>query len=96
MPYLLNKLLFYGVTQYCNALLLKVTFHNTVGEWSQTQFLEGHSSAEFSSNQLQITCLEVSSDPEDLDYLDQVCLIRVGAKLCRAVALQELSLKPML
>ncbi len=30
------------------------------------------------------TCLEVSSDPEDLD---QVCLIRVGAKLCRAVAL---------
>ncbi len=33
------------------------------------------------------TCLEVSSDPEDLDYLDQVCLIRVGAKLCKAVAL---------
>ncbi len=26
----------------------------------QTQFLEGHGSAEF-------TCLEVSSDPEDLD-----------------------------
>ncbi len=52
--------------------------------WSQTQFLEGH------------TCLEVSSDPEELDYLNQVCLIRVGAKLCRAVALQELSLRTML
>ncbi len=38
------------------------------------------------------TCLEVSSNPEDLD---QVCLIRVGAKLSRAVALQELSLRPM-
>ncbi len=24
-------------------------------QWSQTQFLEGHSSAEFSSNQLQLT-----------------------------------------
>ncbi len=35
---------------------------------------------------------EVSWDTEDLDYLDQVCLIRVGVKLCRAVALQELSL----
>jgi len=42
------------------------------------------------------TCLEVSIDPEDLDYLDQVCLIRVGAKLCRAMALQELSLRPLL
>ncbi len=37
----------------------------------------------------------VSSNPEELDYLDQVCLIRVGAKLCRAVALQELS-RPVL
>ncbi len=41
------------------------------------------------------TFLGVSSDPEDLDYLDRVCLIRVGAKLSRAVALQELSLRPM-
>ncbi len=41
------------------------------------------------------TCLEVSSNPEDLEYLDQVCLIRVEAKLSRAVALQELSLGPM-
>ncbi len=40
-------------------------------------------------------CLEVSSNPEDLDYMDQVCLIRVAAKLSRAVALQELSLRPM-
>ncbi len=49
----------------------------------------------FSSNQLQHTCLEVACNPVDLDYLDQVCLIRVVAKLCRAVALQELSLRPM-
>ncbi len=41
------------------------------------------------------TCLEVSSNPEELDSLDQVCLISVGAKLCRAVALQEWSLRPM-
>ncbi len=41
------------------------------------------------------TCLGVSSNPEDLDYLDQVCLIRVGAELCKAVALQELSLRPL-
>jgi len=27
--------------------------------------------------------------------LDQVCLIRVGSKLCRAVALQELSLRSL-
>jgi len=27
--------------------------------------------------------------------LDQVCLIRVGTKLCRAVALQELSLRSL-
>ncbi len=42
------------------------------------------------------TCLEVSSNPEDIDYLDQVCLIRVGTKLCRAMALQEFSLRPVL
>ncbi len=42
------------------------------------------------------TGLEVSSNPEDIDYLDQACLIRVGAKLCRAVALLELSLRTML
>ncbi len=41
------------------------------------------------------SCLEVSSDPEELDYLVQVCLIRVGAKLRRAVALHELSLRPV-
>ncbi len=39
------------------------------------------------------TALVISNDPEELD---QVCLIRVGAKLCRAVALQEPSLRPML
>ncbi len=62
-----------------------------MAQWSQTQFLEGLSSAQFNH-----TCREVSSNPEDLDYLDQVCLIRVGAKLCRAVALQELGLRPMI
>ncbi len=35
--------------------------------------------AEFSSNQLQNTCLEVPSNPKDL--LVQVYLIRAGAKL---------------
>uniref|UniRef100_A0A8C2BP79 C-type lectin domain-containing protein n=1 Tax=Cyprinus carpio TaxID=7962 RepID=A0A8C2BP79_CYPCA len=30
-----------------------------------------------------------SSDPEELDLLVQVCLIRVGVKLCRTVALQN-------
>ncbi len=41
------------------------------------------------------SCLDVSSNPEELDYLVQVCLIRVGAKLRRAVALHELSLRPV-
>ncbi len=45
-----------------------------------------HSSAEFSSNQLQIT----PAYPEEHNYLDQVRLIRGGA-----VALQESSLRPM-
>ncbi len=31
------------------------TLYFCLWQWSQTQFLEGHSSAEFSSNQLQIT-----------------------------------------
>uniref|UniRef100_A0A673IT64 Uncharacterized protein n=1 Tax=Sinocyclocheilus rhinocerous TaxID=307959 RepID=A0A673IT64_9TELE len=39
--------------------------------------------------QLQHTFLEVPSESEDLDQLLQVCLIRVGAKFCRTVALQE-------
>ncbi len=60
---------------------------------SQTQFLEGHSSSQFSSTH---TCFEVSINPEELDYLDQMCLIRAGAKLCRDVALQELSLRPLI
>ncbi len=42
------------------------------------------------------TGLEVSSNPEYIDYLDPACLIRVGAKLCRAMALQEFSLRPVL
>lgn len=47
-----------------------------LGQWSQTQFLEGHSSAQFSSNNLQITPgLVVSSS--HLDYFDQLCLIWV-------------------
>ncbi len=31
----------------------------------------------------------------NLDSLDQVCLISVGAQLCRTVALKVLSLRPM-
>ncbi len=50
--------------------------------------LEGHRPAEFSSSQLQYTCLEVSNEP-DLDHLLQMCLIMVGAQLCRTVDLQE-------
>lgn len=37
------------------------------------------------------SCSDVSSDPEDPEDLDRVCSIRDGAKLCRAVPLQELS-----
>lgn len=40
--------------------------------------------------------LVVSSSLEHLNYLDQMCLIRVGAKLYRAAALHESSLRPML
>ncbi len=66
-----------------------------LNQWSQTQFLEGHSSAQFSSSQLQLTPAW-----KFLAILKTViswirCLIRVGAKLCRAVALQELSLRPV-
>ncbi len=53
-------------------------FAFSLSQWSQTQFLQGHSShssAEFSSTS---HLLEVSSDPENLDYLLQVCY-RVGA-----------------
>ncbi len=49
-----------------------------VGFWD-TLILEGHSPAEFSSTLGKIPLLH----PEDLDELLQVCLIRVGAKLCR-------------
>lgn len=41
---------------------------------------------EFNSNLSQHICLEVSINPEDLDYLVKVCLIEVGAKFCRIVA----------
>ncbi len=43
-----------------------------------TLILEGHSLAVFSSNPGKKI-----PNPENLDYLVQVCLIRVGAKLCR-------------
>ncbi len=56
-------LLFYLIFMWKQGILLWLTellqsFPNPlhyVGQWSQTQFLEGHSSAEFSSNQLQFT-----------------------------------------
>ncbi len=49
-----------------------------VGFWD-TLILEDHSPAQFSSTLGRIPLLH----PEDLDELLQVCLIRVGAKLCR-------------
>ncbi len=49
-------------------------------QWSQTQSWRATALQSSAPNH---TCLEVSSDPEDLDYLDLGCLIRVGAKLCR-------------
>ncbi len=55
----------------------------------------GHCPEKYRSNQLLNTCPEVSSNPEDVDSLVQVYLIRVGAKLCRIVALQELNLTPL-
>ncbi len=45
--------------------------------------LEGQHPAEFSSIKLQHTFLEISSESEDLYS------IRIRAKLCRTVALQE-------
>ncbi len=51
--------------------------------------LEGQCPAEFSSSQLQNTCLDPFSESEAIDYLVQVCLIRVGGKLCRTVVFQE-------
>lgn len=39
------------------------------------------------------TCWEFPDDPSERDFLDQVCLFRVGAERCRAVALQERSLR---
>ncbi len=54
--------------------------------------MKGYSSAKFSINH---TTLDVSSNPEDIDYLDQVCLIRGGAKLSRAVEFETNALKPL-
>lgn len=51
--------------------------------------LEAHLPAELSFNLFQHTCLEISSNNEDLDKLVQVCLIRVVTKLCCKVVLQE-------
>ncbi len=47
----LKYIFFSSIWLYC------IIYHHyvPVGQWSQTQFLEGHSSAEFSSNQLKIT-----------------------------------------
>lgn len=45
--------------------------------------------AEFSFNMPQHICLEVSSNPENLDLLFQMCLIKIGAKRCSVVALQS-------
>jgi len=41
---------------------------------------------EFSSNPEKISSACSFSDPEDIDSLVEVCLIRVGTKLCRTAA----------
>lgn len=41
------------------------------------------------------TCLEVSSDTEELDWLVQGCLISIGAKLYRTLTLQEQDWTPL-
>jgi len=52
--------------------------------------LEGQRPAKFSSNLFKHTCLKVSNrGPADLDGLVQVCLIIVGVKLCRTLALRK-------
>ncbi len=40
--------------------------------------------------------MQISFKPEGLNYLDQVCLIRVASKLCRAPALLKMSLTPII
>ncbi len=45
--------------------------------------LEVHFPTELSLTLIKLTCLYLSSNPEDPDYLVQLCLIRAGAKLCR-------------
>ncbi len=47
-------------------------------QWSQTQSWRATALQSSAPNH---TCLEVSSDPEDLDYLDLVCLISVTVLL---------------
>ncbi len=56
---------------------------------SSTLLLGTHSPGKFISNRLQHTCLQFSSSLEELDWLLQVCLIRVVAKLFRIVGPQE-------
>lgn len=46
--------------------------------------------------QLQHTGLEVSSNPEELVQLVQVSLIRIGAELCRIVALRKQDWTPLI
>lgn len=61
----------------------KAHFKNTHDNWNTDRKLC-----------LSITCilhaqLDVSNTSKELDYLVEVCLIKVGDKLCRTLALQE-------
>ncbi len=60
--------------------------------WSQTQFLKGHSSEQFCSNPNQTHLIQIIKVFRIARNFQQVWF---GAELCRAVALQELSLRPL-
>ncbi len=63
----------------------------SIGQGCPLLLLKDQRPAEFKANLLQHTCLDISSNHGDLDELVQVCLIRVGAKLCRTITLREQS-----
>lgn len=64
----------FATTLYCSLFfILFYAKEHLLLHSGQTQSLEGQCPAEFSSNH---TYLEVSSGPEDVDWLNQLCLIR--------------------
>ncbi len=73
------------------------SFLVTLKQGCQTQLLEGRSPAEFCSNPAPThkPCSFLISLKDLISWI-RLCLIRVGAKLCRAPTLQELSLTALL